>query len=953
MATNNQDAQLIAREIGNVLTRLMNQHQSFLSNMQRDSNDNNGRNRNRRRTNNNNNNTPNVGLSRAIQGLNRNVNQSSSLFQDLNRQLRENIRLQNQQVGSGRNVNQQSNRSTIDMSRNSRQSPSQESSRQTTNDDISFFGTTMRRLGTSIASSFSFAKGLKTVFTDIQSAASTSSDFGLSTQTNAIAMGASVKDLLTLQAQFRTDALRTSGGVEEWTQSLRDSQLDMLAFTGSLIEANKANAAIRSTVMDVGVSFSEATKIIGSGRDGFVGELKKLSSATGQTIIELNNSMKSIVSSDETRFILQKMDKSQRSSFLLSQASERTRLVKLTGSLEKADQLLKSQQNEAKKTYKERFIEAAKLSAAAGRLGMNSNSSQRLAELTRKNPALRTADDRKELLNLRNQLSQAVSEMAGSGDARTEIMANALMDQFGLSQLNDKNLATFRGLNGEATSEHLTNNISATIDGNQVMKKSLEVQQQIATLIDNGFVNVLTGMAISAATGGLSRASSFIRGGAGATSGLAGRASSAASSLRNVGGRLASGLGRGGLIGAGTALAGIGIDQFYNPNSENQETGKNVASSVLQYGGIGAALGSFVPVLGTAIGGAIGVAVGGIVGLMAETKKQIEYDNSSTLSALDSKLKANNIAMKIQTESFKKSSSLLEAERNKANNIKDNIEKTNAINLINLRMDNEQSIHNERMKLLRIEQEASNKQFDNLNKIKKARSSNNTFSKLSESMSKDGIFSTGSKEFDPSDILSITGMTADQLVEDLQRKTNIDSGRASEIRQLLMNDIDIMNSGKTRQAFEAIQRYISVGLKTSNGIIDKLQPDVDKMTSINSIKYDFNNGLNLSNNKNRTIQDLSNLVANSDSGTLSTKALLNEDNIKDIFISDERKKEFDKNNDGTLSLNETLLAIRDLLSSTRSDQRDEFDKNEQQRNLLNNQRNRSKSNQFITNGALF
>jgi hypothetical protein len=78
-------------------------------------------------------------------------------------------------------------------------------------------------------------------------------------------------------------------------------------------------------------------------------------------------------------------------------------------------------------------------------------------------------------------------------------------------------------------------------------------------------------------------------------------------------------LGKGGIGGLAAGAAGMAIDTF----APEDMPGKDTISSMLEYGGLGATIGSVIPGVGTAVGAGIGAAVGAIVANWDEVKKGI------------------------------------------------------------------------------------------------------------------------------------------------------------------------------------------------------------------------------------------------------------------------------------------------------------------------------------------
>lgn len=87
-------------------------------------------------------------------------------------------------------------------------------------------------------------------------------------------------------------------------------------------------------------------------------------------------------------------------------------------------------------------------------------------------------------------------------------------------------------------------------------------------------------------------------------------------------------------LGAVASVAGMAVDHYADKAVENKNEDKAVAlgatAKALQYGGMGAMIGSVIPVVGTAVGAAVGASVGAVVGAIEKKeavreKKKEDY----------------------------------------------------------------------------------------------------------------------------------------------------------------------------------------------------------------------------------------------------------------------------------------------------------------------------------------
>ncbi len=938
----NQEAALIAKEIGSVVSKMLSNHQSFLKEM----NDDRGKRRGTKGNSDSSKMNINRRLTMSINNLTKNVDKSAGIFEQLNKHLNTSTKRTQAdsevQKRTNRRVHKDQLRYTKYIAHQAKGAKHLADTMANTNEKIKdggdgaknnldSFGDALKKYGSMITSRLGIGVGIKTIFNDLQAAASRSNIYNESTQIDSLMMGTTVKELIDLQSIYRRDALRASGGIQEWTDSLRGSQMDLLAYTGSLLEANKANAAIRSSVMDVGLSFNEATDVIGSGQNGLVGQLKQLSSATGKTIIELNEGMRSIVSGDETRFMLQKMDKTQRGAYLLDQATARTRYTLLTGSLEKADELLKSQQNESRKGYKERFIEAAKLQSAAARSGMDGGDAKRLSELTRKNPALRSEIERLELLQLRGSLANTYSQLAGSGDARTEMSANVIMDQLGINALNDQNLSTYNGLDANATEQHQQNNLSSIVDGNDTLKESLLWQQRISKTLDNGFIQMIGGFGLLLAKGTKFNPLNWFKkngaGGAGAKLPMFGKggqirnAEAAAHKLgRNskmmsslgygkAGAKLGKGVMTGGLIGAGTAVAGIAIDQLYDAESSNEATGKNALTSALAGAGYGAMLGSVVPVIGTAVGAAVGGVIGGIVGLLEDVKSDRQFNAEAEQEQLTAEMAVYDAEMK----------NLGKRQQFELDGMSDIFEQQKLavesqdyarVKMLQTEIDNVKERHTAEMDVITQQKAAAAELSSVYNKLAK---SENDYSKFTSAFSDaDELDWLGKHQIDTGELLDQSGMSAQNILAKVLEHAsglNISKDEKAEISKALSTGAELEGA-----RFHEIFKTTSAGIRRD---YEKTQTRLDSEVNTSTTGLDRANKEFNTYTKSAIVStptsDLSPMV---EKLNLPKNESVKKEILKDTQLTKNERTTADSNNDGIVTDNEKLTYIATILEKT-------------------------------------
>ena len=516
-------------------------------------------------------------------------------------------------------------------------------------EELKSFSEGMKDTVTGWMSNFSAMKGATQALDELQTAASRGGVYNLQTQIDSVLMGMNAKDLIDLQSTYRTDVLRNSNGLQGWTESLKNSQLDLIGFTGSLAEANKVSAQMRSTFMTVGTSFEDVTDIMGSGSGGLIGEMKKLSVTTGKTVSELNQINAGLVSSDDARRLLSKMTKDQRLSYLTSQGQTLRQYTMLTGSVERANDIIRTQQADSRMTFKDRFVQAQKMQVVADRLGMSPEESRRIAELKRMNPAqlAGSPDLLLEQKKLFGELSRRLVLLQGSDQYYEENAGNIYARQVGDS-LDAFNTALDNPISNEQASRAMDDSISKQIEGNELLTGALATQGRIESLLKNSLTQIAGG-----AIAGIGALLASSRPGFGGKiidrlkgvpinvpggSGLSGPDS-------NTPTKPGKGLSRGasfGLAAVSGLAAGIVLD-LYDPKTQTQESAKNAAGDAITGASMGAMIGSVIaPGIGTAIGAGLGGIVGSIYGLTKATTSQQAYDAKDAAKASQDHVDAFN-----------------------------------------------------------------------------------------------------------------------------------------------------------------------------------------------------------------------------------------------------------------------------------------------------------------------
>lgn len=439
----------------------------------------------------------------------------------------------------------------------------------------------------------------------------------IDTPIDAAKMGLSSQEYLQLGVTYRSQAMRMADGTNEWMAAIKSSQRDLIAFTGGdMLKAAEISSVMNARLMDMGFSIDEATKMIGRGDNGYIGALKRLTYATGKTVEELDSFIGNVLTSDNVRNGLFKLDREQRKGYLATQTQMFQRMYEVTGSIDRAKQILENMNNRQGMTGLERIRDAVKASVAARALGMSGGESSELMRLRAIRPEALTTKQSKRLAQLNNIMSRYAEGMIGSGDLNREMYAQVLTAKTGqdLKQLQIYNTSLDQPANMNTIEGQMASSMTKAFDNPQmremlavleIIKKSLG--SNLASIVIGGFASVVGLMASRGLLSGGGFKGLFGRSGAPGAPGIPGGAPGAAGASRF-----------GNLIGKG-ARAGIGgiaawgglqaLDMVWTPDTPNEQ---NTKKNIMDYGEgavIGGAIGSmFAPVVGTAIGSILGMA---------------------------------------------------------------------------------------------------------------------------------------------------------------------------------------------------------------------------------------------------------------------------------------------------------------------------------------------------------
>lgn len=435
----------------------------------------------------------------------------------------------------------------------------------------------------------------------------------IDTPIDAAKMGLSSQEFLQLGATYRSQAMRLADGTNGWMAAIKSSQRDLVAFTGGdMLKAAEISSTMNARLMDMGFSLDEATKMIGRGDNGYIGALKKLTYATGKTVEELDGFIGNILSSDNVRSGLFKMDREQRKGYLSSQTQLFQRMFEITGSIDRAKQIMESMNNRQGMTGLERVRDAAKASVAARALGLSGSESNELMKLRTSRPESLTAKQNERLAELNNKMSRNAEGMVGSGDLYREMFAQVVTSKTGqdMKQLQVYNTSLDQPTNLNTLEGQIASSMTKAFDNPQmqemlavleIIKKSLG--SNLASIVIGGFASVVGLMASRGLFQGAGLKGLFSKGGTGTSGGLGGIGGASSS------GKLLGRVARGGVAGLAGWAGMAALDTVWEPTTPTEQLTKG---NVMDYGQgavVGAALGSMVaPIVGTAIGSILGMA---------------------------------------------------------------------------------------------------------------------------------------------------------------------------------------------------------------------------------------------------------------------------------------------------------------------------------------------------------
>lgn len=513
----------------------------------------------------------------------------------------------------------------------SNDSPGGGGGRGGSDEDMGLMGKAAQFVTSKLTNLASVSGGTIAVLKDFQYALQTSSIVTSNTLTDSLQMGMTARELLEMQAQFRSDAMRSSGGVQEWTDSLRNSQMDLVAYTGSLAEANKVNANLRSAYMKLGLSLEEITDVIGKTSNGMMSNFTKMSAITGKTIGEVAEVMTKITGTDENREMLLKMTTQQRVDYLKNQTALIQKYTVLTGSVERAQAIAAQQNSNRNKGALDKYRESVRMRAAGAIVGIDPDTMSRFADLNNRAPGDLTESESKELAETRNLMSQRIKQLEGSANMHERMIAQQMVAKLDLGDLAVFDRSMDKPMSEEAIQEQQMANLAAIAANTPFAKEGIAILSSIGSVMKQSVAPLAAAALLYMARKSFDRTRLSGTGAADIpTGGTDGddRGRGGKLGLTKLG-KLAGSLG---LATIAVEAVSMGVDHAWTPDNERESGQKEFAMDLLDtagFGLLGATIGSFIPGVGTVIGGALGLAVGGLYSFTRDEYKKTETQFAS------------------------------------------------------------------------------------------------------------------------------------------------------------------------------------------------------------------------------------------------------------------------------------------------------------------------------------
>ena len=234
----------------------------------------------------------------------------------------------------------------------------------------------------------------------------------------AIKLGISLEALTKITKENMTLIGRT--GLQGFTDSLKQSQIQLMKLGLTTEEAAKTRALINENAFLTGVDISNK-KALNASSDQQIKVYEDLRSVTGESIEVLAQQTKSILQSNDSMKLMAVLNKSQRVQMLQDINLERARLTTMGLSNDAAIEVIKTVQSLKNEKTTTRLDQSAKIQAAGAATGMDAAETDKIAQIMLKSKGSRSAEDDKALTDYSRKITQASAKQfqgqgAGIGD---------------------------------------------------------------------------------------------------------------------------------------------------------------------------------------------------------------------------------------------------------------------------------------------------------------------------------------------------------------------------------------------------------------------------------------------------------------------------------------------------------------------------------------------------------
>jgi hypothetical protein len=333
--------------------------------------------------------------------------------------------------------------------------------------------------------------GAKEIYTQFWSTAS--AGFGgafIQLSKTAIGLGISLESLTKITKENMT--LIGKMGLKDFTDSLKDTQVQMMQLGLTTEEAAKVKAAMMENARLTGVDTKNKTAMATAAQQQ-ISAFEDLRAVTGESIESLALQTKAIMTDNDNMKLMGAMSKAQRVNTLNDINLERVRLTTMGLSNEAALGVVKAMQAIQNLSVTDRVDAGNGLQAAGSALGIDANKTAQAAAIMRKGRGNQTDSDRALLESLSKEMTAKNDKLHGSDDLNSQMLA----------EQNDKWMAQLTPINDGMRGANLDRGMSkGEVDANKALgrvpKSVAESSAKIETwlqIINSPLVKIAIGVA--------------------------------------------------------------------------------------------------------------------------------------------------------------------------------------------------------------------------------------------------------------------------------------------------------------------------------------------------------------------------------------------------------------------------------------------------------------------------